>query len=879
MTGALLAAPLPAAAQEPSGDRARTVIVLDVSNSMWGEIGGRDKIDIARETLGTVLQSVPLDQDLGLVAYGHRRRGDCTDIEELVPPSPAATSIGAIAGAARDLRPVGRTPLTEATRFAAERVRYTEERATVVVVTDGVETCEADPCAAARELERDGIDFTAHVVGFGLSAQEGAQVACLAEETGGRYIQASDADALADALTAVVAQAPGPEPEPEPVVRTVGIDVRDGNGGPLLTARQITGRLVPLDAGAADAPVEAEAEYDPDPVGAASLRADLAPGRYRLEVVRDYGNGNPPDYREVPYAIEIVVEGRGDERLSVVLPGGLLSVQGLVHAGEPLPDTDFASADYLWTRADYAVHRVVDGAPEETPWFAHTIDFGPTGLPAGAYLIRGTLGMASAELRVTVEDGDLIEDVMDFEAARLRLALHYDDGRPMEAGLAYATVCPLSEPRCGSWLSIGDATDPVRLFVPSGEEIVLYGHHYYSDGSGDKGSTAASAIIAPLAPGEDRLVELRAETNPPDFWERVDAADAARAAGGKGAAAEDEARARGAAEGGTDAETDEVPDASLPPEGAVPATSGAGNPRSFRILAGGADYGTVALGADGLLNFTPADAFCRIAPSCAPDAAAIEPVGAPEGVAEGTFTVADELFRVIVAEGRGTAVLMVSDAMKLAERPPVTGELHPVADPQGAGSGRLEDVFADLAGVWIPEALFEADPLTCAADPYMVHPNGVLVSGSIPPGAESAVDLQFGSAFVCEGEPATLLCEVAEVDPVRNIAALAEEPIASRFLAASLSRQGDVLRACQGAVCMSLRDCTATLESAAPSTPLAASLLGAAARPHPLGEGAGDLSRRRAEAEAREDVVLDSIDAPSAPDLSAPMGDTPESIE
>jgi Ca-activated chloride channel family protein len=85
----------------------------------------------------------------------------------------------------------------------------------VILITDGLETCKADPCALGKELEESGVDFTAHVVGFGLSAEEGKQVACLAENTGGRYLAANDADGLAAALTQTVVEAPPAPPAPE----------------------------------------------------------------------------------------------------------------------------------------------------------------------------------------------------------------------------------------------------------------------------------------------------------------------------------------------------------------------------------------------------------------------------------------------------------------------------------------------------------------------------------------------------------------------------------------------------------------------------------------------------------------------------------------
>ena len=177
-----------------------------------------------------VLSTIPPTQEIGLMAYGHREKGNCSDIELMV--SPAAGTGAEIAARVNQMRFQGKTPLSESVRQAAEALRFGEEPATVVLVTDGLETCEADPCALARELEAAGLDFTAHVIGFGLSRAEGAQVACLATETGGQYLQASDAGALRDALSATVKAElpppqPLPEPEPEPVLPKAALTAPD----------------------------------------------------------------------------------------------------------------------------------------------------------------------------------------------------------------------------------------------------------------------------------------------------------------------------------------------------------------------------------------------------------------------------------------------------------------------------------------------------------------------------------------------------------------------------------------------------------------------------------------------------------------------------
>jgi Ca-activated chloride channel family protein len=195
----------------------KVIIILDASGSMWAQIDGKPKLEIARESLRTVLQSVPADDEIGFMAYGHREKGSCEDIQLIVPPQ--AGSASAITDAADSLKFLGKTPLTAAVKQAAEALKYTEDKATVVLITDGLETCGGDPCALGKELKASGVDFTADVVGFGLTADEGKQIACLAENTGGKYIQASDEKALQEALVeTVAAPAPAPAPEPAPAL-------------------------------------------------------------------------------------------------------------------------------------------------------------------------------------------------------------------------------------------------------------------------------------------------------------------------------------------------------------------------------------------------------------------------------------------------------------------------------------------------------------------------------------------------------------------------------------------------------------------------------------------------------------------------------------
>ena len=201
LSGALLL-PMFATAEDT---RPASLLVLDASGSMWGQVDGQAKIEIARAAAGAMLDGWDAQADLGLMAYGHRRKGDCTDIELLQPVG--AFDPEAIRARIADLQPKGMTPIAESVRQAAGALRHAERKATVILVSDGEETCSADPCAVGAELEATGVDFTAHVIGFDLDRNPKAreQLQCLARATGGRYLDARDAGALGEAMKEVAA--------------------------------------------------------------------------------------------------------------------------------------------------------------------------------------------------------------------------------------------------------------------------------------------------------------------------------------------------------------------------------------------------------------------------------------------------------------------------------------------------------------------------------------------------------------------------------------------------------------------------------------------------------------------------------------------------
>lgn len=404
------AAPLAQPAFAQAGD---AILILDASGSMWGQVDGQTKISAARRAVDSILSKWHAQDRLGLMAYGHRTKGDCKDIELVVPVG--EFDAGKIRSAVRGLNPKGKTPMADSLRAAAQALKSNENKSTVILVSDGIETCAPDPCAVAAELKKGGINFTAHVIGFDVTDPVAKnQLQCIARATGGVYLDASNASALEDALGKAVeatqgsakvqSQAPAkPEADPLKDKNFRGIARLVAGADPISeTNANVTWTFFASNNGQ-------RGDFVTTAYNAPAAET-VEPGEYIVVVKYGYVE------REFPFK----VEKEKVSQLDVVLDAGFVTSEGSVQGAGKVDGVAWevhdAKGEYVAT--DY----------NAVPVFI---------LPAGTYTLTLTKGSAVSKKEFSIAAGDSINVSMTLDVGKLAVsAVYAANGPKVEHGIA-----------------------------------------------------------------------------------------------------------------------------------------------------------------------------------------------------------------------------------------------------------------------------------------------------------------------------------------------------------------------------------------------------------------------------------------------------------
>lgn len=463
------AAPAGAQQKQIKAERGKVMLVLDASGSMWGKVGGKHKIAIAREVVARLMAEWDETLDLGLSAYGHRRGGDCGDIQTLVPVSKAKPD--KISGLVDKLNPKGKTPLSEAVKRAAEALNYKTQQGIVILVSDGKETCGADPCAVGKALAAAGVDFRAHVIGFDVAKSEQAGLRCLAENTGGTFFEAKDAGELLASLEGALVETKavaGP---------SLRFKASLTEGGKPLRHETVTWVI-----GWNLLRAEADAKGKRQRVafsGDAQVGFELPPGKYVADLYWDKVG------REYPFK---VVEGERAEHI-VNLDAGVATFSAVLsEGGKPI------KKQLSWS------FRKAEAGDRPGKQYAYKSDSGPRKivLPAGRSVVLVKLDNAPKAYPFTIEAGTRSEHVVVLDAGSVGFVAVGAGGKLIKG---YQTWSVRQEQPDGKFKDVAFKGDSKPRFVlPAGRYRMVLGfdkQKYTTDFEVEAGRTANLTLTVP----------------------------------------------------------------------------------------------------------------------------------------------------------------------------------------------------------------------------------------------------------------------------------------------------------------------------------------------------------------------------------------------
>jgi hypothetical protein len=177
-------------------------IVLDVSGSMNSKLGDSTRWQTALKVFDEIVNTLPAELNVGLRVYGHRYPSKsaqtCQDTELVVPIRPLDRT--KLVQTASQLSPRGETPLVLSVLEAVGDLK-TAGGGSVMLITDGEESCRGNARSAAAEIKKSGLNVTLNIVGFTLTGKKvESDLSGLAGSTGGRYYGAQDGTQLSRAL-------------------------------------------------------------------------------------------------------------------------------------------------------------------------------------------------------------------------------------------------------------------------------------------------------------------------------------------------------------------------------------------------------------------------------------------------------------------------------------------------------------------------------------------------------------------------------------------------------------------------------------------------------------------------------------------------------
>ncbi len=181
-------------------------LILDASGSMLKRTeSGARRIEVARDVLQMMVRDYLSDgQPLALRVFGHKEVESCrTDLE--LPLAPLDREQAAVTIASINAMNLAKTPIADSIAQVPNDLAKANGPKSIILITDGEETCEGDPAQVIASLRSAGLDVQVSVVGFAIDdAELKNSFEQWAAVGGGGYFDARSADDLLRSLKAVI---------------------------------------------------------------------------------------------------------------------------------------------------------------------------------------------------------------------------------------------------------------------------------------------------------------------------------------------------------------------------------------------------------------------------------------------------------------------------------------------------------------------------------------------------------------------------------------------------------------------------------------------------------------------------------------------------
>lgn len=186
----------------------RILFVFDASNSMHGRWDTKSKIDVARDLLGQSMDELSgiENLELALRVYGHQSAisagsQDCEDTRLEIPFGPGNNE--RIKSFIAKVNPKGTTPIARSLEKSGDDFPPCKNcRNIIILITDGIEACDGDPCAVSRALQKRNVILKPFVIGVGLDDGFKSTFECV-----GNYYDATNEETFRNVLQIVISQA------------------------------------------------------------------------------------------------------------------------------------------------------------------------------------------------------------------------------------------------------------------------------------------------------------------------------------------------------------------------------------------------------------------------------------------------------------------------------------------------------------------------------------------------------------------------------------------------------------------------------------------------------------------------------------------------